>query len=229
MWPPLLLKLAGLLISWLVLPQQAPTTTTSTISKAPHGNNRKEIVIHRIKSPRLAIHFLIDDLELGIDDPTLYYDHCYSLCPHNNAVYYLATWKDESLIIGMAEVAPDLGDNDDCSVLQGLWVDDVVTARRYQRKGVGTAIFQAIETDANELMAIFSFAYRENNSSGIESRPEDGRIEMRLNSVQKRAALSFYRSMGFQFEPWQDDDNTSSPVTPKEVRKETEMEPGELC
>lgn len=64
----------------------------------------KEIVVHRIKSPRLGISHAIDDLEKKIDDPALYYDHCALMVPHDNAFYYLATWKNQKTIIGMLEV-----------------------------------------------------------------------------------------------------------------------------
>lgn len=182
---------------------------------------------------------------------------------HDNAVYYLATWKGEHSAIGTVLVLPgweydeedadededeDDEDEDDEDedededdededyddydfnklqpVLYGLRLHNVATARRYRRMGVGTALFQAIDRDAPELMERMELALQQKiqrkfavlrrrragsrrcwhwfrrggrPSTGIERRP-DGRIELRLCSVPSREALSFYRSMGYQFE-----------------------------
>lgn len=226
MLPPLRLNLVVALLCWL-FPVVQPWQSLAFAPWKKSRNNRKEIVIHRIKSPRLGIHYRIDDLEISIDDPELYYDHGAEFGEHNNAMYYLATWKDESPVIGMVEVMPDFEDEDYkfCGkqpILIGLRLDDVVTAERYQRMGVGTALFQAIERDANELMESMELALHQNSTarSSIERRPpEDGRIDIRLCSARSQEALEFYRSMGYQFDPWQDKSDKDQSTLGKLVKR----------
>jgi len=212
-----MMNLSALVLCWLVglvEPWQANfVLSTSWKPKRDIKNNRRkeDIVIHRIKSPRLDMHYRIDGLELGIHDPELYYDHMAELCGEcNNAVDYLATWKDESPIIGMVNVMLHWVTHDDdyeelpIPILRGLWLDDVTTASRYKRKGVGTALFQAIERDASELMKNMTLADHQNYPESIYSVPPHGMIEIGLVSVPTWEALEFYRSMGYQFAPWQD-------------------------
>jgi GNAT superfamily N-acetyltransferase len=144
--------------------------------------------------------------------------------PHDGTVYYLATLPNESLVIGLAEVSPEwTWDKDDPfhdgipSSLRGLRLDNVMTATGYLRKGVATALLQAIERDAHELMDRMIIMYnttvlggtspvRQKPRRRIETRP-DGRVELLLTSLRTRPALALYRSMGYQMEPWRDDDD----------------------
>jgi len=105
------MNLSALVLCWLVglvEPWQANfVLSTSWKPKRDIKNNRRkeDVVIHRIKSPRLDTHYRMDGLELGIHDPELCYDHMAELCGEcNNAVHCLATWKEESPTIGMAHV-----------------------------------------------------------------------------------------------------------------------------
>merc|ERR1740124_1379833 len=186
----------------------------------------------RMSIPRLVIDHLIDDLKIRIDDPELSYDHDSekTIIPHDGSVYYLATWKDEYPIIGMVQVGPDFldeddedGDDDEDELPRGLWIDYLITSKRSQRKGVATALVNAVESDARELLFNISSvsldAYREKHSdddiggddissSGIEKQLSkqtqllSENINIRLCClIEDRKGLEFHNSKGYELEP----------------------------
>ena len=165
---------------------------------------------------------------------------------------YLATWENETKVIGMVEVLKHKGDESmpprefilcakdlkdrvaarECFKLnkeqqsmirellqksrreelpeqvpfgeksfnfRGLVFDDVVTSRQYRRRGIAKALFCAIERDAYELVE------RMEKCGGKHCGPNDERIRLEVVSAPTKAALGFYRSIGFQFKSWQDD------------------------
>ena len=196
-----MMNLLALVLCWFLVVDPGPTVALSTPWKLARGNRnrrRADIVIHRIKDPWLEISHCIDGLEMNIDDPELYYDHCDDPHNHPNSMYYLATWKNESPIIGMVEVGLDVVEEEDdfeklpVPILRGLCFDAVRTARPYQRKGVGSKLFQAIERDATELMKNMTLAYHENNSEVSVLLPTHGMLEIRAWSVTKRKSLAFF-------------------------------------
>ena len=172
------------------------------------GAYQREVVIHRIISKRYALQYFDVDSFINIDDPNLLYDHYARHGKPNYNVFYLATWKDDITIIGHVDVLPGFECDDEgldkLPILRGLCLVNVEVSKRCQRKGVGTALFEAIERDASELMEIMEKSLRD-LISGVQ-RTSDGSVELRLYSAQ--SALSFYRSLDFQFdsEPWQEND-----------------------
>ena len=182
------------------------------------NQSQKEIVIHRIKDPNLYIGTnKFDDEEVGIDDPKLYYDHGYG--EHDNRVWYLATWKDEKTIIGKVEVLPDIYcyDDDDIydypvPILPGFILDKVAVAKKQKRKGVGTALLKRIERDIKDLVELMDLINRHAKLTGVvdhRSHLPLEYVELRLTSADSREALLFYRAMGYQFKPREDDDKGS--------------------
>ena len=158
-----------------------------------------DLDIHCIKSPRLCIWYLLDDHELTIDDPDLYKDHCKELSGSNypGDVYYLATLRGETTIIGMLEVTPRWTFDDDLvrlELVQGLSIDDIHTAKGYKRKGVATALFEAVERDAAKLYAQMELV---NADHAFEKLP-GGEVDLHLGSVGTKCALGFYQSTGFR-------------------------------
>ena len=164
---------------------------------------RREVVVHIIKNPRISVSHLV---EIG-DDIDLNFLKMYGNCFENGSMLYLATWENYTRVIGMVEVLPDTGDEwrkelpepfgGKNFTFRGLDFDDVVTHRQHRRKGVATALFRAIERDAYELVE------RMEKCGGMYCGPSDGRIRLQL--VPAKAALGFYRSIGFQIKPWKDD------------------------
>lgn len=193
---------------------------------------RTKVVVHKIKDRTLSFSHLIHGGGIDINDLKLY-----GGCFEDGSMLYLATWENDTRVIGMVEVLPDNGDDlmpprafildaqdlkdyvasdehissVDVELLeriqkggesfnfQGLRFDDVVTCGRCRRKGVATALFSAIERDAYELVE------RMEKCGGKYFGPSDGRIRLEVASVPTKAALGFYRSIGFQFKPWQDE------------------------
>ena len=206
---PSIQNLVAILLCWFVFLE--PWRASAISLWKPGGQkNQKEIAVHQIKDPGLAgYQFKMEDGEASLDDPDLYYDHDPGYSGIKNGFLYLATWKDEKAIIGMVAVIPFwesddyefVDDDDEPWVLRGLILDDVATAKNHRRKGVGTALFQAIENDANELMDTIVLEAKTTHS--LTERLPGGKIEISLYSVRKRPAVAFYRSMGFQFEELQ--------------------------
>ena len=165
---------------------------------------RKEVDVHKIVNPRYDFFDGIDDD--GVDISEVY---AFKNTFDNGSMLYLATWANETTVIGMMEVQPDVEYAlylDDVyitvpirSVFLGLHIDEVTTTKRHQRKGIAKTLFHAIERDAHELVE------RMKRSGGIYSGPLDKRIRISLCSVNTKAALGFYRSVGFQFQPWKDE------------------------
>ena len=167
---------------------------------------QKDIVVHKIENPRCDYYYEIDD---GVDISAVY---DYKDTFDNGSMLYLATWANETTVIGMMEVQPDNEDDlylDDVvltvpttcsrSVFLGLSIDGATTSKRHRRKGIARLLFQEIERDAHELVE------RMKKSGGIYNGPLDKRTRISLCSVNKKAALGFYRSVGFQFPLWKDE------------------------
>jgi GNAT superfamily N-acetyltransferase len=223
--------------NWQQSPHDDDGQNTATSNSSNSGRPKKQqeqrgtattriYDVHSIESPR---YFLLDQLEkltLRIDDPELYYDHLGGdsdiheeppQFPHDGTVYYFATLPNESLVIGLVEVSPELIWYDDdpypygIPTLRGLRIDDVITATRYQRQGVATTLLQAIERDAYELMDGMMYT---TVGSTVQQKPRrmDGRVYLRLTSVRTRPALTLYRSLGYQVEPWRDFDNENKTI-----------------
>ena len=190
------------------------------------GGIRTEIVVHKIKDCRLSFSHLVgigDDIDLN---DLMLYDDCFE----DGSMLYLATRKNDTRVIGMVEVLPETVDELDAQELRdyvasddissvdveflerleqarkggegftfcGLRCEDVVTNERCRRNGVATTLFRAIEKDAFELVE------RMKMCGGKYCGPSDERIRLEVASVSRKAAMSFYRSIGFQFKPWQD-------------------------
>lgn len=174
-----------------------------------HQRNKKQITIHRIKDPRLKINHEIDDENVDINDPDLYIDHMEEFGvehEHDNRVIYLATWQDESTVIGMVEVMPNVNgywDADRLPKFLGLRLDEVTVGKKHKRKGVATNMFRSIERDAKELVELTDLVNRHAELTGTAAEHYGESIELRLCSVGSREALSFYRAMGYQFQSWQ--------------------------
>ena len=181
------------------------------LSPRPWRRNqpKKEIVIHRIKDPRLKINHEIDDEKVDINDPKLYIDHMEDSefgGEHDNRVVYLATWQDESTVIGMVEVMPDVfdwWDDEPLPKLPGLRLDEVTVGEQHKRKGVATVMFRSIERDAKELVELMDLVNRHAKLTGTDAKQYGKTIELRFTSIGSREALSFYRAMGYQFQSWQ--------------------------
>lgn len=160
--------------------------------KTRQGALDNDFMIHRIRSPRLRILDDIDDGKIDINNPDLYIDHV--LGEHDNSVYYLATMRGNSTVIGMVEVSPDVhydNDDDDVPTIPGLLLDDVRVAELQQRRGVATAMLKRVERDIVELVELMDLARRHGEVKGAE-RVNMTTIELRLWSVKTRQALSFY-------------------------------------
>lgn len=188
----------------LLLSLRAHCSSALSIPTPWKSTKPKEIEIHRIKSPRLRILDKIDIGELHVNDPDLYIDYCSECREHDEGVYHLATWKDESLVIGMVEVLLDIYYYKD-SILPDL--PGVMVARKHKRKGVGTAILKAVARDIEELAELMDLVNKHKKMVGEEKKDTHKHLELRLCTVFSKNALSFYRAMGFRFAPWIDDDS----------------------
>ena len=176
---------------------------------------RKEIVVRRIKSPS----FDTLNPRYSIDDTGLHYDYDSAETNADNvgeddddyddaSVCYLATWKDDTRIIGNAQVSLDweygrVWEEDEkkykeVRVLQGLELASIRTSRKHRRKGVGTALIQSIERDAPELLQSMETSFRKSNP-GCDIRPPKGSIQLRLYPCDSNEALRFYKSLGFSW------------------------------